>query len=271
MERAAAEGFDPLWQGLRDRGRLGGRQVHFLAETDSTNDVALALGRAGTRAGSLVVAESQNCGRGRLGRVWLSPSGCGIYCSLVLRPRLAPGDLAKITLAAGLGVAKAVEAVASLYPAIKWPNDLLLDGRKCGGILTEGGGFVFGQPLLVVVGIGLNVLTPQAAFPEELRQRATSLYAHSGRPVSRGSLLVAMVEAVEGEVQRLERGGFAAVLAQWRQRDAVFGKRLAWLTPEGGVVEGVALGPDDEGILHIRDDGGRVHEVLSGDLTLHQK
>lgn len=259
---------DLQWQRLRETGRLGTREVHFLATVDSTNEVALAMGRAGGRAGTVVVAEQQSRGRGRLGRAWLSPPGMGVYLSLVLRPCLDPKDLAKITLAGGLAVCKAVESVTGLAPGIKWPNDLLLDNRKFGGILTETGGLRPGEPPLVVLGIGINVLTPLAAFPPELRDRVISLAVAGGREYLRGDLLVAVVEQVEREVERLERGEFRALLGEWRQRDAVIGRRLAWVTPDGAVVEGIALGPDEQGLLHIRDDAGRVHEVLSGDLDL---
>ncbi len=263
--------MDAVWQRLRETGRLDGHEVRFFEQTASTNDVAMELGRAGAATGTLVVAETQTTGRGRLGRAWLSPPGMGIYLSMVLRPRLAVTELARVTLAGGLAACQAVERLTGLAPAIKWPNDLLLDGRKVGGILTETGAIRPGEPVLVVLGVGINVLTPPAAFPEELRGRATSLAGHGGRQYRRGDLLVALVEEVERQVARLERGEFAGLLDEWRQRDATLGRRLAWLTPAGTVVEGVALGPDDQGLLHIRDDGGRIHEVMSGDLDLLQR
>jgi len=123
----------------------------------------------------------------------------------------------------------------------------------------------------VVIGIGLNVLTPLDHFPAELRERVTSIRLAGGAVVARGELLAAIVQAVEDEIDRLERGDFAVILAQWRSRDATLGKRLAWMTPTGTVVEGVSLGPDETGVLHIRDDSGLEHEVLSGDLTLSRK
>lgn len=260
--------IDPLWTGMKQNGVLGKRKVHFFAEIGSTNDVAMALGRGGEEAGTLVVAESQNSGRGRLGREWLSPHGQGLYFSILLRPCLEPADLAKITLAAALAVCKAVEAVSGLKPGIKWPNDLLLAGKKFCGILTETGPIRAGEPPLVVLGIGLNVSTPASAFPESLRGSATSLYAHSGVVIARGELLAAIVTAVDGEVASLAGGAFAEIMAEWRTRDALLGRRLAWLTPSGKVVEGVALGPDAAGVLHIRDDSGREHEVVSGDLAM---
>ena len=259
---------DPLWEQMRETGLLGTRKVYFFDETKSTNEVALNLGRQGEVAGVLVVAESQTCGRGRLGRAWVSPPGQGLYFSIILRPRLEPADLAKITLVAALAVCKAVEGVTGLAPGIKWPNDLLLAGEKFCGILTETGALSVGEPSLVVLGIGLNVSTQLDLFPTELRERVTSLVAAGGEFIARGELLAAIIKEVEVEVARLEQGEFAAVLVDWRRRDATLGKRLAWLTPAGKVVEGVSLGPDETGALHIRDDGGQEHEVLSGDLQL---
>lgn len=259
---------DPLWQAMRETERLAGHPVSFLEETDSTNNVALALAKAGAPAGTMVVAESQSAGRGRLSRQWLSPPGCGLYVSFILRPTMELGDLPKITLAAGVALCRAVVNATGVGTQLKWPNDLLLQGKKCGGILTEADGLLAEAPPLVILGIGVNVNTPPALFPAELQGKATSLAVATGREFLRGPLLAALVEEVESVVRRLEQGAFAAILAEWRQRDGLIGQRLAWLTPQQTVVTGVSLGPDDEGRLHIRDDGGAIHEVLSGDLAL---
>jgi BirA family transcriptional regulator, biotin operon repressor / biotin---[acetyl-CoA-carboxylase] ligase len=260
---------DPLWRQLAT-GFFAGRPARLLACTGSTNQDGLAHGRRGAAAGTLLVAETQTAGRGRLGRQWLSPPGTGLYFSVILRPRLAPADFPKITLAAGLAVCQAVETATGLAPAIKWPNDLLLAGRKFCGILTESEGLADRAPL-AVLGIGLNVSTPLAAFPAELREKATSLLAHAGRHYQRGPLLLAILTRLERVLGQLEDGLFAELLAEWRRRDGLAGKRLSWLTPAGEVVAGLALGPDANGILRIRDESGGIHEVLSGDLSLAAK
>ena len=259
---------DPLWQALRDGTTIGGHPVHFLEATDSTNNVAMVLARENAPAGTLVVAESQSAGRGRLSRQWLSPAGCGLYVSFLLRPQLDVADLPKLTLAAGVALCRAVSRASGVRVQLKWPNDLLLQGRKCGGILTEATGVVGDGPVAVILGIGINVNTPRESFPEELRERATSLSATAGRECPRGLLLGALVEEVDGVVRRMEAGDFAAILAEWREYDGLAGQCLSWLTPQQTIVTGVSLGPDAEGRLHIRDDCGIVHEVLSGDLTL---
>ncbi|MFU8819113.1 MAG: biotin--[acetyl-CoA-carboxylase] ligase [Desulfurivibrio sp.] len=261
---------DLIWRRLREEGRLGERRVHYLETTESTNDLALALAESGGDC-TLVVAESQSRGRGRLRRSWHSPAGAGLYLSFIYRPRLEPEDLARLTLAAGLALALAVAETTGLAPGLKWPNDLLLAGKKCGGILCECRLPASGSPAqlpVVVVGIGLNVNTDAARIPPELQGRATSLLLATGRPWERGPLLAAILKQLDALVVRLEEGEFPAILAQWRQRDALLGRELEWLTPAGEVVRGIALGPDDDGILRIRDRGGRVHPVLSGDLSL---
>ena len=247
------------------------REIIRLQVTESTNLEALEAGQEGAAPGTVVVADAQTGGRGRLNRSWLSLPGMGLYFSIILRPRLAPEHLSKVTLAAGLALCKAVEAEYFLSPEIKWPNDLLLDGRKFGGILTEteslaGSGSC--HSALVVVGVGLNLSSPEGGFPPDIEDRATSISLHADNDVSSEILLERCVAAVEKEVQRLEKGQFPAILQEWLQRDAIQGKVLTWVTPQGKEVTGVSLGPDADGILRIRDQEGAIHTVLSGDVAL---
>ncbi len=250
------------------------REIIRLEVTESTNSTGLELGERGATPGTVVVARAQTLGRGRLSRFWLSRPGMGLYFSLILRPELEPEDLSKITLAAGLAVAKAVEELYRIEPKIKWPNDLLLNGRKFGGILTETGSVSHlpeAPNPLVVVGVGLNLFPPQGGFPADLQQHATALSRHVEGGIDAEALLQSCVGAIEKEVRRLEGGEFAAILEEWTKRDAVYGKTLSWITRQGQAVTGVALGPDAEGLLRIRDGEGKIHSVLSGDLTLIAK
>lgn len=246
------------------------RDIIRLDVTESTNLVALEAGQQGVAPGTVVVADAQTGGRGRLNRSWLSLPGMGLYFSLILRPRLAPEHLPKVTLAAGLALCKAVEAEYSLSPEIKWPNDLLLDGRKFGGILTETESITGSDSTstLVIVGVGLNLSSPEGGFPPDIEDRATSISLHADNEVSSEILLERCVAAVEKEVQRLEKGQFSIILQEWLQRDTIQGKVLTWVTPKGKVVTGVSLGPDADGILRIRDKAGSIHTVISGDVTL---
>jgi len=247
------------------------REIIRLKVTESTNSVALAAGETGAAKGTVVVAASQTGGRGRLNRNWLSPPGMGLYFSVLLRPELAAEDLPKITLAAGLAISKAVESEYGVVPQIKWPNDLLLAGRKFGGILAETGAVQImpnRQKTLVVIGVGLNLQLPEGGFPADLKQRATSLSLHTERKISADRLLEACIRAIEEVVLLLERGDFQMILTEWRERDAIGDNVLTWVTPKGEKVTGVSLGPDADGILHIKDQAGTIHEVLSGDVNL---
>ena len=261
---------DDLWQTMILTGELGRYPVHFFTNTGSTNDLALALSNTGAPDSTLVVADSQNAGRGRLaGRSWHSPPGTGLYFSLILRPRLAPADFPKLTLAAGLALCKALENHTHCQPRLKWPNDLFLHNKKCGGILTETQAVAGAGQTAVVIGIGLNVNTPPETFAE-LRVKATSLLAETGASYERGPLLAAILSELDLVVARLEQGDFPSILAEWRQRDIHAGRQVSWVNTQGRIITGISLGPDEEGLLHIRDGQGQVHTVISGDISLAQ-
>jgi BirA family biotin operon repressor/biotin-[acetyl-CoA-carboxylase] ligase len=260
---------EDFWQTMIRTGELGRHPVHFYTSTASTNDLALALSNTGAPDATLVVADSQSAGRGRLsGRVWHSPPGTGLYFSLILRPRLAPADFPRLTLAAGLALCKGLEGHTPCRPGLKWPNDLFLHSRKCGGILTETQAVAGAGQTAVVIGIGLNVNTPAEDFSGELRARATSLSAASGALYDRGHLLTAILAELDLVVARLEQGDFSAILAEWRQRDIHAGREVAWVNSQGKVITGTSLGPNEEGLLHIRDAEGQMHAVISGDISL---
>lgn len=263
---------DDLWQTMIRTGTLGRHPVHFFSSTGSTNDLALVLGNTGAPDSTLVVADSQSEGRGRLeGRIWHSPPGTGLYFSLILRPRLAPADFPKLTLAAGLALCKGLESHTPCRPGLKWPNDLFLHGKKCGGILTETQAVASGGQTAVVIGIGLNVNTPPETFPVELRTKGTSLLAETGTFHARGPLLTAILAELDLVVARLEQGDFPGILAEWRHRDIHAGQHVSWLPPQGKIITGISLGPGAEGFLHIRDGQGEIHAVISGDISLAQE
>jgi len=261
---------EPVWDRIEETGMAAGHRVAVYDSLDSTNALALDMGldEQLPENGTVICAKAQTKGRGRLGRSWISAPGTGLYFSVMLRPDLSREDLAKITLAAGLAVARAVEGVCGLPTMIKWPNDVLVRGRKVAGILTESGNWAAGAGPFVVVGVGINVNTPEDVFPEDLRGRAGSLAVAAGRRFDRGEVLEAVLRRLDYEISRLEGDDFPGLLAEWRAKDATLNRRLTWLTPEGGTVTGISLGPDQEGLLRVKDDEGNVHAVLSGDLDL---
>ena len=263
---------DNIWQSMILTGALGRHPVQFFDCTGSTNDLALALSNTGAPDSTLIVADSQSAGRGRLeGRAWHSPPGTGLYFSLILRPRLAPADFPKLTLAAGLALCKALESHTQCQPGLKWPNDLFLHGKKCGGILTETQAVAGAGQTAVVIGIGINVNTPAEAFSGELRAKATSLLAETGVSHERGPLLAAILSELDLVVARLEQDDFPGILAEWRQRDIHAGQQVSWLNTQGRIITGISLGPDEDGFLHIQDAQGQVHSVISGDISLAQE
>src|SRR5581483_2965854 len=170
------------------------RRIEWRAEIDSTQRLARDLARAGAEEGTCVVAEAQSAGRGRLGRTWHSPPGTNLYCSVVLRPPLAPAAVPQLALVAGVAVAAAVAETTTLSAEIKWPNDVLVGGRKVAGILTELEAELE-RVRFVIVGIGVNLNT--TAFPAELAERATSLALASGRPVDRAAFTGRLLAALE--------------------------------------------------------------------------
>lgn len=244
-------------------------EIHRYASLPSTNIKANELAAAGALHGEVVVAQSQSAGRGRLGKTWQSPPERGLYFSIILRPQILPvTDYAKISLAAGLAVANVLEKLCALATQLKWPNDVYLGGRKCCGILAESS---LSENVFIVLGIGINVNTTLEQFPEEIRKLSTSLWLESGKEYDLDQLLRLLYKEVMSQFNRLEDGGFAGILAEWRKKDMLLGNWLEWVTNSGEIVYGRSEGPDDEGILHVRDRQGRLHEVISGDVRLAKK
>ena len=254
-----------------DGVRRGLRTVCFgqgdfvlLDRTDSTNREAALLALGGAPEGAVVVASEQTAGRGRTGRPWVSPAGVGVYVSLVLRPRLAPQAAPLVTLLTAVAVAEAVAEVTGLAPRAKWPNDVLLHGRKVSGNLTEVS-TVADVVSHVVTGAGINVNTRVEDLPEDLREKATSLAIELGRPVSRVDVLRAFLERAEHWYAALREGDPGPVIARWKELSAIVGTPLRVGTPHG-VVEGLVADVDPDGLLRLVDAGGREHRLHAGDV-----
>lgn len=246
------------------RGALFGRAIHHFFKTDSTNRVALELGHAGAPEGTLVLAEEQTAGRGRAGRRWHSERAAGIYATLLLRPRLAPVQAPLLTLLAGLSVRAAVEAHSGVSPDLKWPNDLLLGGRKFCGILTE----MHAEPgviRFVIIGIGLNV--NQLKFPDELAAIATSLRAATGREHSRLELLMRLLRQFESDYNRFLRQGPAWVVDDFQAVSSFARGKRVRVSDGQADYSGTTAGLTPEGLLQVRREDGRTVAVLSGDVT----
>ena len=248
----------------RLKGSLFGKRIFHFFRTDSTNRVALELGHAGEPEGAVVLAEEQTAGRGRGGRAWHSERATGIYVTLLLRPKLAPVQAPLLTMMAGLSAHSAVQALTGLEVDLKWPNDLLVRGRKLGGILTEMHAEP-GQIRFVIVGIGLNV--NQEKFPGELANLATSLRAETGKPQSRMELLVRLLHEFESDYNRFLREGVATVVARFESVSSYArGKRVRVTNGTESYV-GTTAGLGPEGLLQVERDGGQLMTVIAGDVA----
>ena len=228
-----------------------------LAVVDSTQRIAFALAEAGAADRTVVVADTQTAGRGRRGRAWRDEGGASVLASIVVRPRLSVGDLPKLSLATAVAVAEAVEAVAGVAARLKWPNDVVVDGRKLAGILLESR---VGAAPLVVVGIGLNLR--QGSFPPELATTATSVWLESGRLVDRDTMLEALLGAFDGWRATLQTRGFAPIRARWLELADTIGREVQVASRSGVAVD---LGPD--GALLVRGDAGEIYPVVAGELA----
>jgi len=248
----------------RLKGSLFGKRFYHFFKTDSTNRIAMELGYAGEPEGAVVLAEEQTGGRGRAGRSWHSERGTGIYATLLLRPRLAPVHAPLLTMLAGISARSAIQAQTELRVELKWPNDLLLDGLKVGGILTE----MHAEPSLVrfvVIGIGINV--NQEKFPAEISSLATSLRKVSGRTHSRLEILVRLLSQFESDYNRFLREGPPYVVERFQlESDFASGKRVRVETGMESYL-GISSGLSPEGLLLVKKDDGRLMTVIAGDVT----
>lgn len=241
-----------------------GKTIHHFLETGSTNDAARSFAEQGAAEGTVVLAEEQTAGRGRLGRTWFSEKSAGIYASVVLRPLLKPRHAAVLTLGAAVAASEAIERVCGLAADIKWPNDLLLNGRKCCGILSEMQ--AEGDEIRhVIVGIGINV--NQAAFPEDLKERASSLRLEGKQRYSRVEVLCGLLKSFELVYDELQAGNRAGVLQRWAERSSfAFGKQVS-VDLGTRQIHGQTAGLEETGSLKVKLADGRVEEVMSGDIV----
>jgi BirA family biotin operon repressor/biotin-[acetyl-CoA-carboxylase] ligase len=239
-----------------------GKKIVVMDTVTSTMDEAFRLGMEGCAEGTVVCAETQSQGRGRLGRVWISPKAKGLYFSCVLRPTLPLNQLALLTLMSAVALAEAVENVSDLKPSIKWPNDLLLEELKLAGILTELRA-ESDQVKFVVVGIGLNINTSA----HQLAVGAVSLKTAANRSFDRVEVFQAILRSLEKWYLKLLNCDFVEITDAWKERSSTLNKRLR-LTDPTGIIEGEAVDLDEDGALLIRKDNGVVIKKTAGDIFL---
>lgn len=253
---------DALRQRLK--GSLFGKRIYHFFKVDSTNRVALELGHAGEPEGAVILAEEQTAGRGRIGRSWHSERAAGIYVTLLLRPKLAPVQAPLLTMMAGISAHAAVQSAAGADVDLKWPNDLLVNAKKVGGILTE----MHAEPAqvrFVIVGIGLNI--NQEKFPTDVAPSATSLRIATGRRQSRLEILVRLLREFESDYNHFLREGPASVIDRFSKISSYAqGKRVRVTNGKEAYI-GTTAGLAPEGLLQVQRDNGQLTTVIAGDVT----
>jgi len=248
----------------RLKGSLFGKRIYHFFKTDSTNRVGMELGNSGEAEGAVILAEEQSAGRGRAGRSWHSERGAGIYVTLLLRPKISPVQAPLLTMLAGLSAQAAIQARTGLAIDLKWPNDLMLNGKKLGGILTE----MYADTTLVrfvIVGIGINV--NQEKFPGELSSLATSLRTETAANQSRLELLARLLREFESDYNRFLREGASSVTTRFSQASSYAVGRKVRVANGADSFTGVTAGLAPEGLLQVEREDGRVVTVIAGDVS----
>jgi BirA family biotin operon repressor/biotin-[acetyl-CoA-carboxylase] ligase len=254
---------EQIQKGLRTKTL--GRSLLCLEKTTSTNDVVSEMARQGAPEGTVILSETQTKGRGRLGRRWATTEGKSLAFSVLLRSRLHADELPEITLAAAVAVAKALEDF-HFKPRIKWPNDLLLGGRKVCGILTETA-FKREKMTTVILGVGINLNQNLQDFPKELRETATSCFLVSGRKTDRVHFFQKLMFRLEEAYHLVVERHFSKVLQEWRKRNAIQGRQVK-VTQGHQHFYGQAVDADEKGALLVRNDVGMVERVTAGDVQI---
>jgi BirA family transcriptional regulator, biotin operon repressor / biotin---[acetyl-CoA-carboxylase] ligase len=243
-----------------------GRKILSLKETGSTNEEAFKLAEEGAEEGTVVVAETQRRGKGRLGRQWESPSGVNLYCSVILRPPVLPVRAAQMTFLSSVAVARAITATTSLRPSIKWPNDLMINGKKVAGLLNEMSAETE-KVNFIVLGIGVNINMRRDQFPDYLRHPATSLFLESGEPVARAGFTRALLEALDILYNAYLEHGYAPIREEWLAHCNSLGREVT-VSFQDSHLRGTARGIDEEGALLVELADGSTERVLAGDVTI---
>lgn len=244
-----------------------GKIIQYYDEVDSTNLQAKRIAEKGFEDGTVVIAEEQLRGKGRLGRAWVSPKGKGIWMTIMLKPKISPADAAKVTLLTACAVCKAIEDTCAVYPKIKWPNDIVLEGRKLCGILTEMSAEL-DEVNYILVGIGINVNLEREDFPEELLSHATSIKIEKGNVVERRKLAAAIINNFESFYKTFIRtGSIKGFIREYKDKSAVLGKEVK-IKSSNVELQGTVVDISDEGQLVLRLKNGELKEIISGEVSV---
>jgi len=246
--------------------KVVGRDIRVFEETTSTNDIVEKLARDRVKEGVVVFAESQSKGRGRLGRKWVSPARKGLWFSVLLRPELPPQHATRLTVASATALRRAIQNETGLQAEIKWPNDILVNGKKVAGILTE----MNTEPdrvKYIILGIGVDVNLNPGDFPPDLRRVASSLRAELGKPLVRADLAVAILKELDADYARINTEEFPALADEWEAHGTTIGQTVVIRIGDREVL-GRAESLGEDGAMLVRTEHGHLERVVSGDVTL---
>ncbi|MDP2855399.1 MAG: biotin--[acetyl-CoA-carboxylase] ligase [Smithellaceae bacterium] len=247
-------------------GKFIGHRLHYYESIGSTNEEAFRLGVQGAPEGTVLIAESQSAGKGRMQRLWYSPAGANIYTSIILRPTFETSRAPQISIAAGVAVAETIDHYCPGNAWLKWPNDVLIGGKKVCGILAQMKMSVSAIDF-VVVGIGINVNLNHQEFPLDIQEIATSLAVETGREISRLELIISLYENLTKWYMTLQDYGFESVRQKWLSLSSMIGKTVSVMFREE-TTSGKAVGLDDDGSLIILTAGNETVKVSAGDATI---
>ncbi|GGG58489.1 biotin--[acetyl-CoA-carboxylase] ligase [Paenibacillus radicis (ex Gao et al. 2016)] len=241
-----------------------GRSIHLFEQVDSTQNVAQKLAEEGAPEGTLVIAEQQLSGRGRMGRAWMSPKGKGVWMSLIMRPTIPVHFAPQLTLLTAVALCRSLARLTSLPIGIKWPNDLLIDGKKISGILLESTA-EDARLRYVIAGVGISVNLASSDYPEEMQERVTSLRIASGERLSREAVIAAFMLEWEQLYTLYQAEGFAPVVTLWEALSVSLNKPARLTTPQG-IIDGTPVALDESGAIAVRLEDGNVVLVFSAEM-----
>jgi BirA family biotin operon repressor/biotin-[acetyl-CoA-carboxylase] ligase len=264
---SSSDNIDPYEVKTQLESTRVGQRLEYLKATASTNADAFRLAEDGAVEGTVVLADSQTGGKGRRGRIWASPAGVNLYCSVVLRPAIMPHEAPQLTFLSAVAVARAIELTTALTPEIKWPNDLLISGKKVAGLLNEMSAETDGINF-VILGIGVNLNMTADQFPDDLRHPATSLLMESGVQVDRSRFAGTMLNELDRLYADFLAHGFGPVRNEWQCRCNASGRQV--LVNDSGTecTGGRFIGIDGDGALLLRSDDDKLHRITCGDVRV---
>jgi BirA family transcriptional regulator, biotin operon repressor / biotin---[acetyl-CoA-carboxylase] ligase len=257
-----------------DEIRLGlttkflGQSIHFQECVDSTQKIAKTLSYDNAAEGTVVIAEQQESGRGRLNRIWYSPKYTGVWMSMILRPNIPLQKAPQLTLITAVAVVQAIEEVTNLSPQIKWPNDILLNGKKVTGILTELQAEA-DRIFAIIIGVGINVNQKLEDYPEDIQNIATSLSIETGEKISRAQIIRSVFSHFERLYLLYLEQGFTPIKLLWESYAISIGKTIIARTVNENI-RGKALGITEDGVLMLEDEDGKIHHIYSADIDLSE-